>query len=348
MAQVVALNWMAERSVSKVTTLGAVQTRPEVEGSGPVFVADEDGLPLYYVFNLRPSGFVIIAADDLVYPILGYSFEGLYNKANHPPAFDERMEGRKREIVAAIRGALKPSHETTALWSRYSVAPNTFTPQATVHALDVGPLTATVWGQATHSTNSQGTAYGSDLTVTTLPSATLPNLAPYQPDGWSAPIVVSNVTGTTTDSGPLLPTDTLYLDWAAINNGTGSVPASPSYYFDLYLDGSFWASWTATFQWDPTLWAFANDAPLGSLSAGVHTLRLVCDATDVVRESDETDNEYTKTIIVGAPAKFFPLTPCRLVDSRHGPNDVKEPGNITPSGFPRGSYNDGDIRSYDL
>ncbi|MFI5091178.1 MAG: fibronectin type III domain-containing protein, partial [Terriglobales bacterium] len=47
-------------------------------------------------------------------------------------------------------------------------------------------------------------------------------------------------------------------------------------------------------------------------------------------------------------AKFFPLTPCRLVDSRHGPNDVKEPGNITPSGFPRGSYNDGDIRSYDL
>ncbi|MFI4972883.1 MAG: hypothetical protein ACHP7H_09405 [Hyphomicrobiales bacterium] len=45
---------------------------------------------------------------------------------------------------------------------------------------------------------------------------------------------------------------------------------------------------------------------------------------------------------------FYATIPCRLVDTRHGPRDVKEPGNITPSGFQRGSFANGEIRSYDL
>jgi len=100
----------------------------------------------------------------------------------------------------------------------------------------------------------------------------------------------------------LLPTDTLYVDWAAINNGSASVPASPSYYFDLYLDGSFWGRWQAAFQLDPTYYLSVSDVSLGSLSAGVHTLRLVCDSTGVVGESNESDNEYTKEFVVGTQA----------------------------------------------
>ncbi|MGA2177942.1 MAG: hypothetical protein ABSH38_23590, partial [Verrucomicrobiota bacterium] len=50
----------------------------------------------------------------------------------------------------------------------------------------------------------------------------LPNLTPYAPSGWSDKIVVSKVTGTTTDSSPLYTTDTLYVDWAVINNGTAA------------------------------------------------------------------------------------------------------------------------------
>jgi len=46
---------------------------------------------------------------------------------------------------------------------------------------------------------------------------------------------------------------------------------------------------------------------------------------------------------------FYAVTPCRLVDTRHAPHkDVKEPGNLTPSGYPRGSFAGGEIRSYDL
>ena len=45
---------------------------------------------------------------------------------------------------------------------------------------------------------------------------------------------------------------------------------------------------------------------------------------------------------------FYAVTPCRLVDTRHGPMDVKEPGGATPAIFPRGSFANGEVRSYDL
>ena len=68
-----------------------------------------------------------------------------------------------------------------------------------------------------------------------------PNLTPYQPSGWSDKIVVSKVSGSTTDSSPLYTTDTLYVDWAAINNGTEAT--SVVFYTDLYLDGTKIYSW---------------------------------------------------------------------------------------------------------
>ena len=49
------------------------------------------------------------------------------------------------------------------------------------------------------------------------------------------------------------------------------------------------------------------------------------------------------------PSKFYAVTPCRLVDTRHSPHkDVYEPGDIAPPGYPRGSYASAEARSYDL
>ncbi|MFI5167826.1 MAG: hypothetical protein ACHQQS_14510 [Thermoanaerobaculales bacterium] len=53
-----------------------------------------------------------------------------------------------------------------------------------------------------------------------------------------------------------------------------------------------------------------------------------------------------ETPLTGA-LPFVAITPCRLVDTRHGPKDVQQPGGGTPS-FPRGYYGNGEIRSYDL
>jgi hypothetical protein len=126
-----------------------------------------------------------------------------------------------------------------------------------------------------------------------------PNLTPYQPSGWSDKIVVSKVAGTTTDSSPLYTTDTLYVDWAVINNGTAAT--SVVFSTDLYLDGTKIYSWSTNPPLNPNYYIYLSDYSIGPLSAGTHTLRIVTDSTHAINESNENDNEYTKTINVTAP-----------------------------------------------
>ena len=46
---------------------------------------DAAGAPLYFVVNLKPSGFVIVPADDLVEPILCFSPAGKYVASEKNP-----------------------------------------------------------------------------------------------------------------------------------------------------------------------------------------------------------------------------------------------------------------------
>src|SRR2546430_7936315 len=130
-------------------------------------------------------------------------------------------------------------------------------------------------------------------TPTPTPSGT--NLAPYQPPGWSDKIVASNVTGTTTDTA-LRSTDTIYVDWAEINNG--SVATTKSFYTALYVDGSLRTYWTTAAPFNPNSYAYVSDYSIGSLSTGTHTIKIVVDAANAISETDESDDAYTKTITV--------------------------------------------------
>jgi len=47
---------------------------------------DNEGEPIYYVVYLKPSGFVIVSADDLVEPIIGFAKGGTYD-----PSFDNPL-----------------------------------------------------------------------------------------------------------------------------------------------------------------------------------------------------------------------------------------------------------------
>ena len=107
--------------------------------------------------------------------------------------------------------------------------------------------------------------------------------------------MASNVTGTTTDTA-LRPTDTIYVDWAEINDG--SVATTKSFYTFLYVDGSLRTFWTTAAPLNPNSYAFVSDYSIGSLSAGTHTIRIVVDAANAISETNEADNSYTKTITV--------------------------------------------------
>ena len=132
----------------------------------------------------------------------------------------------------------------------------------------------------------------------------LPNLKPFQPDGWSDAVVVSNRPDTNADTLGLDASDRLYVDFAVINSG--NAPVAAPFRIDLLLNGLLWETFDISPPLEPRAFRFRVDYPLGRVGAGTHTLRIVADAGDSVSESDESDNDYTRTFIVGS--ECFPLT----------------------------------------
>ena len=128
----------------------------------------------------------------------------------------------------------------------------------------------------------------------------LPNLRPVRPDGWSDSLVVSNRQETRTDSLRLMAYDRLFVDFAVINSG-GSPVAAP-FRIELFLNGRLRETFDVAPPLDPQVYRFREDYPLGRLSSGTHTLRVVVDGGEAVAERDESDNQYTKTISSAAPA----------------------------------------------
>ncbi len=118
-----------------------------------------------------------------------------------------------------------------------------------------------------------------------------PNLKPFTPAGWSAPIVPASTQGTTVANNLFINQPT-YIDWAITNDS--SVPANTRIYTYLYLDGVRIASWYAD-SLLPHWSAFVHDWPYTVLAPGFHTFRLLTDATNAVDESDETDNTLELT-----------------------------------------------------
>jgi RHS repeat-associated protein/uncharacterized repeat protein (TIGR01451 family) len=133
-----------------------------------------------------------------------------------------------------------------------------------------------------------------------------PNLRPYLPSGWSDKIVVSTTTNTTTDSASLYATNLLYVDWAVSNDGLDGIGTTFDY--ELYVDGILRKVWSSSgLKWG--YYSYRNDYAIGSLSPGTHTLTLKADPQNLVAESNETDNEYTRTITVLGAVNLAPAQP---------------------------------------
>ena len=82
------------------------------------FVIRDQEKTLYYIFNLKPEGWIAIAADDAVFPILAYSFEGTYDENNQAPQFTAWMKQYEDQIRYAIRENNAPLPETVEMWNK--------------------------------------------------------------------------------------------------------------------------------------------------------------------------------------------------------------------------------------
>jgi hypothetical protein len=154
---------------------------------------------------------------------------------------------------------------------------------------------------------SAGTLHAQDpsspvMRIVPKAAATGPNLTPYKPSGWSDKIVVStsdcSASQTCTDSPNIQATDLVYISKAIDNSGTATCPIMNRAY-NMYLDGVILSHGALTVPLPAHYWNSWGSSATGPLSVGTHTLMIQVDPDNEVAETDETDNSYTRTFVVG-------------------------------------------------
>lgn len=180
-----------------------------------------------------------------------------------------------------------------------NVNSHTFVLDYSIGKLSAGQHTIKIVTDSSAAIGEKNEADNEYSRIVTISSTPAPNLTPYLPTGWSDKIVISKAAGNNTDSTGLLSTDTLYVDWAVLNNGDAAT--ATSFLTRLYVDGVLWQTWTTPSPLSPNSSYSVLDYSMGKLSAGQHNIRIVTDVGAGVAEKNELDNEHTKVITVGSP-----------------------------------------------
>lgn len=99
----------------------------------------------YYVFNLADQGFVIVAGDDAVMPILGYSDQHGFKTQGMPANVAKWLEGYKQQISYTVANKAIPSPAVTQAWQALTSTQNALSSAKTTA---VNPLCQTEWSQS--------------------------------------------------------------------------------------------------------------------------------------------------------------------------------------------------------
>lgn len=126
----------------------------------------------------------------------------------------------------------------------------------------------------------------------------VPDLRPYTPTGWKYPIALSTSASAVTEPATFSHLTTYYLDvcWAnAIPTGERGCDAPPSETV-VEIDGS--VVFSGEFAVGQSQYTVAFDVSSHKFAAGSHTLKLILNYGDKIRESSYSNNTYTRTISV--------------------------------------------------
>ena len=175
-------------------------------------VAAQHGYSEFFIFNnTAGKGFVIMAADDCVTPILGYSYENNFDDGELPPNFKAWLDGYAEQIHAATAMKAQATEEIRTDWE--CLRQSKTLPIKTEKA--VSPLVQTKWNQNPYYNDQCPYDYNAGArTVTGCVATAMAQIMKY----WSYP-----------------------------EHGLGNhsyVPSSHPEYGTLYVDFS-----SATYQW---------------------------------------------------------------------------------------------------
>jgi hypothetical protein len=104
---------------------------------------ETDGTIDFYVFNISPKGFVIIAGDDNISPIIAYSTESNFNANANSVGVKDWMEHAAKHIYTALQHNVVASTGIASAWSAYAMGQK----PASVRSTGIAPLITTTWDQ---------------------------------------------------------------------------------------------------------------------------------------------------------------------------------------------------------
>lgn len=105
----------------------------------------ENDITAFYIFNIGENGYIIITADDQLYPLIGYSFEGTWPEGEMPAHVNYWINNYKGEIMEALANGAPADQRIADAWERYSSVNPVTLPDGQV--LDVEPMITNTWNQ---------------------------------------------------------------------------------------------------------------------------------------------------------------------------------------------------------
>ncbi|MDZ7741290.1 MAG: C10 family peptidase [Bacteroidota bacterium] len=114
MAERVAVNFYYEKYNQYMGNLEYAKA-----GIDDTYNREKDGAVSCYIFNMKPKGFMIVAAYQGTGPILGYGFEFPFKTENQPPNLAYWMNIYDEQISMMREQGIKPAEEILNLWDHY-------------------------------------------------------------------------------------------------------------------------------------------------------------------------------------------------------------------------------------
>ena len=100
----------------------------------------------FYVVNLGETGFVIVSANDVAHPVIGYNFDRPWpTEGNIPPQITDYLDDLAGQIESASQN--QPDQATKTEWQELLAINLNNPPQPKGDRTEVGPLLTTTWDQ---------------------------------------------------------------------------------------------------------------------------------------------------------------------------------------------------------
>lgn len=80
----------------------------------------ENEVNYFYIFNIQSTaGYVIVPAENALYPVLGYSFRKNFNYSKLNPALEEIFKNYKKQVEIVKKNNYNPNEKLSSIWNRY-------------------------------------------------------------------------------------------------------------------------------------------------------------------------------------------------------------------------------------